>query len=637
MPRYDEQILEEIKSRLPIEDVIGNRIQLKRSGSSLVGCCPFHQEKTPSFHVNSGKQFYHCFGCGESGDIFKFLMRYEGLTFQDAVERLAAQAGVKLVVTDNPKAKLRARLYSLNADLAAFYQRCLSQTAEAAPARDYLAKRKLSDAVVEAFGIGYAPAKSKNCLLTWADKHGYTPEEMVAAGVLSEPKNSRAPNDYFDRFRGRLMFPIRDTQGRVVAFSGRILDTKAHPAKYVNSPETEVFTKGRVLYALDRAAAPITKHPRREVIVCEGQIDVIRCHASGFDTAIASQGTAFTPDHVKLVKRYADCAVLVFDGDNAGRKAALRTGALFLAESIPVRVAALPPGDDPDSMLRDRGPQPFQELLDGASSITEFQIETLRHGESSPDSIDAVNRISRKVLEMLSGCPAATLRSRLLQEASDLLHLPFSALEEDLDQLREQQQKRAAQKIEWAKDAHSESRNIQTDQYDLPTEDVPGTAEDFEPGEVPPDPPPLNERLLCELLIECEHQRNVLELIRAHLPVDMVTHPFAQSLMETIFKELDGGEDLLPQFCQSADPKWQPLIAELTAGSQKLLCAQEISPEEAAKDLITAIWIAHTEKLRGQLNNESSPVNDAQRLRLTCLIKSLRNLPWDKSVKLMHR
>ncbi|MCL2105421.1 MAG: DNA primase, partial [Kiritimatiellaeota bacterium] len=390
--KFTDSALDEIRARVDIVELVGSRVTLKRSGATYKGCCPFHREKTPSFHVNPMRQRYHCFGCGEDGDIFTFLQKQDGLQFMDAVRQLADRAGVALKQDVDYNSQARGRLHALHAELAAFYQRCLRETREAAAAREYLAGRGLPDDVIASFGIGYAPARPRDALQRWGGKYGYEPELLVAAGVLVPPRSPDRPDDFFHRFGGRLMFPVCDRQGRVVAFSGRILDPKAHPAKYVNSPETDIFVKSRVLYALDKAAAKIVKHPRREAIVCEGQIDVIRCHACGFETAVASQGTAFTESHVALLKRHADSVVLAFDGDAAGNKAALATGALFLAAEIPVRVARMPPGEDPDSFLRGRGAPLFRELLDNAVSIIQFQVDTLRGAEGAPDSIDALNR-----------------------------------------------------------------------------------------------------------------------------------------------------------------------------------------------------------------------------------------------------
>ena len=249
-----------------------------------MACCPFHHEKTPSFSIQPEKGFYHCFGCGESGDVFKFVQKQEGLGFMEAVKKLAQQCGVEIKEKDDPEAGKRARLYSLHAELAAFFRRCLLQAKEAEAAREYLKSRDLAGDIGEKFCIGYAP-KGDVPLQRWAEKYKFRLEELADAGVLLPPREGFSR--WYNRFGGRLMFTIRDRAGRPVAFSGRILTNDKKAAKYVNSPETPIFKKSNILFALDQAAANITKAARREAIVCEGQIDVIRCHACGFNTAVA--------------------------------------------------------------------------------------------------------------------------------------------------------------------------------------------------------------------------------------------------------------------------------------------------------------------------------------------------------------
>jgi DNA primase len=634
--KVTDQVIEEIRARVDIVELIGARMTLKKSGATFKGCCPFHHEKTPSFHVNPLKQFYHCFGCGEHGDVFTYLMKQDGLTFMDAIHTLADRVGVVIREEVDFHAQSRNLLYAIHAELAAFYQRCLKQTREAEIARQYLSNRQLSDDVAERFGIGFAPASPRNAVLQWADKHHYTAEQLVTAGILAPPKSPDRPDDYYDRFRGRLMFPICDRQGRVVAFSGRILDAKSHPAKYVNSPETEIFTKSRVLYALDKAAAKIVKHPRREAIICEGQIDVIRCHACGFETAVASQGTAFTKEHVSLLKKHADSVVLVFDGDSAGRKAALRTGALFLEEEIPVRVAALPKGDDPDSLLRDKGPPAFRELLENAVSIAAFQIDTLRQAETQPDSIDAVNRVARSVIELLAACSNAVLRSHLLDEAARLLHLPSSALEEDLERHREALSRKAAYAAPF-KDYGGQAPSQAAGQED----DQPPLTDDFEPadacsGAVTPlaEPPSRTEFLLCEFLVEHEHDGPVLDMVERYLPLDIVSHPFARAVVEALILQRRSGEDRLAQLGQTVETAWQPLLGRLIANKQKMLCAREITKEEWIQRTIVRLWKIHFKREQKRLA-DGGPENENRGLKLTWMIYSLETQPWEKACRLM--
>jgi DNA primase len=442
------------------------------------------------------------------------------------------------------------------------------------------------------------------------------------------------------------MFPICDRQGRVVAFSARILDAKSHPAKYVNSGETDIFTKSRVLYALDKAASKIVKHPRREAIICEGQIDVIRCHACGFETAVASQGTAFTKEHVSLLKKHADSVVLVFDGDSAGRKAALRTGALFLQEEIPVRVAALPKGDDPDSMLRDRGPEPFRALLDNAVSITAFQIDTLRQAEPQPDSIDAVNRVARGVIEMLGACPNAVQRSHLLEEAAHLLHLPASAFEEDLERHREALSRKASYASSFKDHAPAApSRPPRAEPEPAADDDRPPLADEFAPDgdgaepappeEPAPEPPSRAEYLLCEFLVEHERDEAVLDLVERFLPLDIIPHPFARAVVDALLQQRRSGEDRLAELGRTAEPVWQPLLGSLIANKQKMLSAREATPLEAARDLITRLWVQRLRREQGGLDAASTPENAARRFNLSILIKNLETQPWEKACRLM--
>jgi DNA primase len=632
--KITDPVIEEIRARIDIAELIGARVTLKKSGGTFKGCCPFHREKTPSFHVNPVRQRYHCFGCGEDGDIFTFLMKQDGLTFHDAVRTLAERVGVVIRQDVDYSAKNRDLLYAIHAELAAFYQRCLKQTREAAPARHYLERRKLPGEIVERFGIGYAPTAPHDALTQWAKKYGYTPDQLVAAGILSPPNKPDRPDDFYDRFRGRLMFPICDRRGRVVAFSARILDANAHPAKYVNSPETDIFTKSRVLYALDKAAAKIVKHPHREAIVCEGQIDVIRCHACGFETAVASQGTSFTKEHVSLLKKHADSVVLVFDGDGAGRKAALRTGALFLEEEMPVRVAVLPPGEDPDSLLRDKGPASFRELLENAASITAFQVDTLLHAEERPDSIDAVNRIARDVLDMLAACPSAVLRTRLLQEASARLHLPYSAMEVDLEKHTEALRQRTSRE---SREPRAETGSPRSEAGNPPPGLTPPAADsEISPFDSPaPEPPSRTEILLCEFLVEHEHDGDVLDQVERHLPLALIPHSFAQSVVSALLAQRRSGGDQLAELCRTTAPEWQPLLGSLLANQQKMLSAREMTKDEAARDLIRALWIMRVKQARGQLPSESISENDRLRFSLTTLIKTLETQPWEKISRLM--
>lgn len=648
----DNNTIEEIRARVDIVEIVRERVEIKKAGADFKGRCPFHNEKTPSFTVSPKRQSYKCFGCDAHGDVFRFIMEQDGLTFVEAVRRLADRAGVVIEEKYDKFAGKRKRLLALHAALAEFYQRCLLQTAIGARARAYLAERKIDQHVIERFAIGYAPAKPADAIMRWAEKHGYAMEDMESAGIALPPLAGKT--QWYDRFQDRLMFPIRDERGRVIAFSGRIYAKgDARKAKYVNSPETEIFTKGRVLYGLDRASSKIVKHPRREAIICEGQIDVIRCHAAGFETAVASQGTAFSAEHVKLLKRYADCAVLVFDGDEAGRKAAIRTGALLLEEAIPVRVATLPPGEDPDTIIRESGHEGFKKILDRAVSVIAFQLEALRGLEDDPASIDAVNRISRGVLETLTGCSSAVLCSSLLQEAAESLHLPLGALEDELKMLREKEKKRRAYSDERRtakRPAVAKRKSAPPQPDDAPYDDDSPPLPDGPIGPpldeddiaveyvLGPDVEPVSEKkaaplsrcekLLCEMLVEHEHELPIVNLVIEHLPLDVIEHPFARSFVRAVIEGNREDTDQLSELYKSVDVRFKPLFTELLNHRHKMLGAVEATPEEAMQDVIRGVWIRHYREEQGGLPADSTPENDMKRLRLSCLIKELQNGVW---------
>ncbi|MDO4527776.1 MAG: DNA primase, partial [bacterium] len=480
MSSFSQDQLFEIKSRVNLADLLEEYgLQVKRTGGSAKVCCPFHKEKTPSFHINLERNFYKCFGCGESGDVLTFVQKYEGLTFVDALKKLADRAGVKLEQKrSDPEAKLRERLYAIHQELAAFYQRCLVQTREGQIARDYLQQRHLDEAIVKQFQIGYAPDRN-DAILLWAQKHNYTPEELVAAGILAT--STRDPSGYYDRFRGRLVFPICDTQGRVVAFSCRLLRDRKNTGKYVNSPETAIFKKSNVLYALHHARANIVKSSPRRALICEGQIDVIRCHACGFNTAIASQGTAFTEEHVTLLKRYADTVDILFDGDNAGVKAAIRTLGLFLAQGLPVRIANLPEGEDPDSFLLRKGEAAFRECLDRAIDPAPYLVARLREQEAHPDAMDAMMRIARTAILSIVDCPEPILTARFIKDLADIIGLPPNVLDDDLQHLRANAAEAAKRREAFNEARQNTPATLSTahSEETLPVDD--GMSEDFIP------------------------------------------------------------------------------------------------------------------------------------------------------------
>ncbi len=372
---FSDNFRERVRAASDIVDVIGSYLPLKRAGGNFVALCPFHKEKSASFNVSPGRQIFHCFGCHAGGDVFKFVQQYENVAFPEALERLAERAHIPLEREDNPAAAqargLKDQLLKLHEAICVRWQQCLANEAGGQLARDYLAQRGVSADAVKDFRIGAAP-DAWDDTVNWSKSKGFDLGLGEQAGLIVRKEET---GRQYDRFRGRLMFPICDEQGRVIAFSGRILQGDEKTAKYVNSPETPIFTKGKVLYAFDKAKRAILD--AGHAVICEGQLDTIACHSAGVRNVVAPQGTALTADHARILKRYVSEVVLCFDGDKAGRNASVRSLDECLPSGLAVKVASIPPPDDPDSYLRQHGAEAFRKILERAQGFFDFYLDQL--------------------------------------------------------------------------------------------------------------------------------------------------------------------------------------------------------------------------------------------------------------------
>ena len=375
---FTPQFLDEVQDRAGLAAVVGRRVRLQKKGREHSGLCPFHNEKTPSFTVNEDKGFYHCFGCGEHGSVFDFVMKTENMSFPEAVERLAGEAGMEMPI-ETPEERERAKRaethYEVLERAAAYFQDQL-RLSVGRPALSYLTDRGITEDSIGTFQLGYAP-DTKGGLKTALSREGIAEPLMVECGLLIQPEDrDRSP---YDRFRGRVMFPITDRKGQVIGFGGRILGD-GEP-KYLNSPETPLFHKGRSLYGIAQALQAARK--KDQIIVTEGYTDVIALHQAGFDTAVAPLGTALTEEQIQLLWRIAREPVLCFDGDAAGQKASARAADRALPHLQPgnsLRFAVLPPGEDPDSMIKSHGAEAMQALLSGAQSLADILWRMEIHG-----------------------------------------------------------------------------------------------------------------------------------------------------------------------------------------------------------------------------------------------------------------
>ena len=436
MGKIPEQTIEQIAAANDIVEVIGSYFPLKRAGSSFRALCPFHQERTPSFHVNPSRQSFHCFGCGAGGSVFRFVMNYENVDFPTAAKRLAERAGIQIIEQelspeDDRRFRMRKRLLALHLDAAEWFHRNLLKTEGAEPARAYLKTRGLSAEVARAWKIGYAP-DGWDALGNWAREQGYTAEELVQSGLVSvknaddlDLRNLQTPISnlrFYDRFRDRVMFPICNDLGEVVAFSGRILASDAQAAKYVNSPETLLFTKGNILFGLHKSKRALVN--KGSAIVCEGQLDLITAFEAGIQNVVAPQGTAFTEKQARTLKRFVEEVVLCFDSDAAGAKATDRSLAALLGADLSVRVAEMPAGHDPDSLIRTEGAEAFSKQIAAARDFFDFQID---RAVSAPEFSTPRGKLqfARKMAESVGLITETVLRESVAHKIVSRLEIPL--------------------------------------------------------------------------------------------------------------------------------------------------------------------------------------------------------------------
>ena len=395
MPYYPEEIIEEVRSRNDIVDIISGYIKLKKSGNSYFGLCPFHGEKTPSFHVIPDRQMYHCFGCGVSGNVYTFVMEYENYTFREAVEMLADRAGVVLPKMEYSKeakaeAERKNTLLEINKLAANYFYYQLRQP-QGQQGYEYLKKRKLSEETMKRFGLGYSNKTSDDLYRYLKDNKGYQDSILRETGLFTYSERG-----VFDKFWNRVMFPIMDVNSRVIGFGGRVMGD-GEP-KYLNSPETKIFEKSRNLYGLNYARTARKGY----MLLCEGYMDVIALHQAGFTNAVASLGTALTERHASLLKRYTDTVILTYDSDGAGVKAALRAIPMLRAVGISTKVLNMRPWKDPDEFIKNLGAEEFEKRIGEARNSFLYEIDILRRDvdmEDPEQKTKFYNAAARKLLE----------------------------------------------------------------------------------------------------------------------------------------------------------------------------------------------------------------------------------------------
>lgn len=426
---YAQDLIEEIRVQNDIVDVISEYIPLKQKGGSYFGLCPFHNEQTPSFSVNSEKQFYYCFGCGAAGNAYSFIMQMENCDFVEAVKRLADRAHITLPESEysiqaQELEKLKNTLYDIHKIAGRFYYDEL-HTEAGANALSYLNGRRIVTGIQKKFGIGYAPT-GRQILYSKLKEKGFSTQAMIKSGLVMEDKTG---NGFHDRFYNRLMFPIFDVQGRCIGFGGRIIE-KGEP-KYLNSPETTLFNKSKTLYGLNFARLA----KKKEVIIVEGYMDMISIYQAGIHNVVASLGTAFNIEHAKLLKRYADSVILLYDSDDAGTNAALRAIPILVSNGFRVKVLQVPDGKDPDEYIKQNGPQEFSKLLLNAENYILFQVNCIRKRYNMQNTEHKV-LFTTEAAEVLSKAASDIEMDVYTKEISEYTGISEDAIKSEINKIR---------------------------------------------------------------------------------------------------------------------------------------------------------------------------------------------------------
>jgi DNA primase len=535
MAGFSQATLERIRAASDIVDVIGSCLPLKKAGANFTALCPFHKEKTPSFNVNPHRQIFHCFGCHKGGDVFTFVKEFENIGFVDAVRRLAERAKIPLEFDSRPGEQqsrhLKDQLLQIHDQIATRWQNCLANESVGQLARDYLAKRGVSAEAVKLFRLGAAPP-SWDDTVNWAKSKNYELPLVEKAGLILRKEET---GNYYDRFRGRLMFPICDEQGRVIGFSGRVLSGDEKTAKYVNSPETPIFTKSKIFFGLDKSKRAILD--AGFAVVCEGQLDLIACFMAGVQNIVAPQGTAFTDQHARIIKRYVDEVVLCFDSDEAGQNAAVRSLDHLLASGLAVRVAVVPAPHDPDSFIKANGGEAFRKLVENAEGFFDYYLNRLC-AQSDTNSDKGRLVVLHDMAEAVHKTGNGVLIDTYAQKTALRLGVSPEAV-------------------------RAEFKKVPTVQT-APATDEDESFESAESTEVP-RPSPHEFHLLKLLLLH----ENLAAWAALHLDVNWILHPVARQI---------AGQRLAAQ----ADESWKSLAAFLDAcGSAEM---RSLVTEAAAED-----------------------------------------------------
>jgi DNA primase len=570
--RIPESKIEEIRRASDIVDVVSGYVKLKKRGKNFLGLCPFHTEKTPSFNVSPERQMYHCFGCGVGGNVFTFVMEYEKVSFVEAIRTLAERAGISLPQEgseDKEKATESEELYNVCRSAARFFYDNMTGTVEGQLALEYFRHRGFTEETIRFFGLGYS-MNGWDTLLKFAEREKLPFEMLEKAGLLIKREDS---SGYYDRFRGRAMFPIFSVTGRVIAFGARKLrEDDPIPGKYINSPETPVYSKSRSLYGIFQAKEAIREH--EFAILVEGYADLISVYQAGIKNIVASSGTALTEEQIDLISRYAKRITLVYDADSAGSKAALRGVDLIIEQGLDVRVAALPEGDDPDSFVKKNGGGAFRQLLDKAVSFLDFKA-TMFRSAGKLDTPEGQAEAVRSIVESIAKMKDELKRNFYIKNLSERYGIYESTLHRELEKILGRE--RTREKFERQRDVQQE--NAQP-----------------EPATEARSARPLQslsaaERDLLKLMLD--HGNDMVHYVFSHVTPDHFAHPDGRRVVNLLLPHLERGDDWNGNTLinETDDAELRRFIADITFSKYELSHGwkeMDSMPEEADPGVVAA-------------------------------------------------
>jgi len=541
--RISENKIEEIRSAANIVDVISEFIPLKKRGKNFLGLCPFHNEKTPSFTVSEEKQIFHCFGCHAGGNVFKFLMDYEKISFIESVQEVAQRCGISLEFDDESQSEKQSEqeiLYDINTEAARYFSNNLLNHPDGEYARKYFQERKVKPQTMRAFGLGYALPGWEN-FLSFAEEKKIDFQKVLNLGLIGQNNDGRL----YDKFSGRIIFPVFSPNGRVVAFAGRILDNRENAAKYLNSPESIIYTKGRILYGLSHAKDEIRRLDK--AILVEGYMDLIALYQSGIKNVVAVSGTALTEEQVQLISRYTKNVVLLFDADTAGIKASMRSIELLLKRDIEVKIASLPSGEDPDSFVNNYGKEKFEEIIKKAQNFLEYQTAYYSLQGMFDDPSKAAGAI-RELVKPVAIISDEIKRSLLLKSIAKNFDLREKLLETELQKAidakgkqitgEERIRDRELAKSKIAIEEHT-SKKVSPQIYNL-------------------------EREIIKLLFEGNGE--IIEFISFHIPAEEFVVDAHLKLADLVYEAFRNNESIIASSLigKISDEELQSYILELT-------------------------------------------------------------------------